>query len=138
MSIEENKELVRRIYDKGYWKDLAKYPDFLAPGYVEHYSGRTMSLEEVKGFNPLFSAAFPDIVSTIEDMVAEGDKVAIRVTWRGTHKGEFMGIPPKGNKIEMTNTAIFRIAEGKLAEDWATVDELRFMQQIGAIPTPKK
>ena len=66
--------------------------------------------------------------------VAEGDKVAIRVTWRGTHKGEFMGIAPTGNKIEMTNTLIFRIAVGKLAENWATIDELRLMQQLGVIP----
>ena len=82
----------------------------------------------------MYFAAFPDASATIEDMVAEGDKVAVRVTWRATHKGEFMGITPTGKQIEMTNTLIFRIADGKLVENWATIDELRLMRQLGVIP----
>ena len=119
MNIEENKALVRHAFDTG---------------YVAHYAIGDFSLEQAKQFETMYFAAFPDAIATIEDILAEGDKVAIRVTWRGTHKGEFMNIAPTGNKIEMTNTIIFRIAVDKLAENWATIDELRLMQQLGVIP----
>jgi steroid delta-isomerase-like uncharacterized protein len=138
MSIEENKELIRRIYDLWNRKDLEAVFKLHAPGYLEHSPERTMSLEEAKKFDAQFFQAFPDVISTIEDLIAEADKVAGRVTWRGTQTGEFMGIPPTGNKAEMTNTAIFRIAGGKLAEVWATIDELRFMRQLGVIPAAPK
>jgi predicted ester cyclase len=134
MSIKENKALVRRMYELWNRKELDKYLEVFAPGYVEHYPDRDTSLEQVIESGTMFCVAFPDVTSTIEDMVAEGDRVAFRVTHRGTHKGDFMGIAPTGNKIEMTNTAIFRIAGGKCAECWATMDELRLMQQLGAIP----
>ena len=135
MSIEENKALIRHIYELCNRKDLDSYFKLLDPGYIAHFSMGDFSLEQAKQFETMYFAAFPDVSATIEDMVAEGDKVAIRVTWRGTHKGEFMGIAPTGNKIKMTNTLIFRIAVGKLAENWATIDELRMMQQLGAIPS---
>jgi steroid delta-isomerase-like uncharacterized protein len=115
-------------------RELAAYFKLLAPGYVEHLTTGDMSLEQIKQLDAIMFAAFPDVTSTIEDMVAEEDKVAFRVTHRGTHKGEFMGIPPTGNKIEMTNTFIIKIATGKVAEGWATIDELRLMQQLGVIP----
>jgi len=83
----------------------------------------------------MFYEAFPDAQGIVEQMIAEGDRVAVRVTWRGTHMGKWMDIAPTGNKLNITNTAIFRIAEGKLAEIWATTDTLRFMQQLGAIPS---
>ena len=134
MSIKENKTLIRRVYELWNRKELDKYLEVFAPGYVEHYPDGDMPLKQVLESGTMFCDAFPDVTSTIEDMVAEDDKVAIRVTHRGTHKGEFMGIAPTGNKIEMTNTAIFRIASGKLAECWPTMDNLRVMQQLGAIP----
>ena len=116
-------------------RELDAYFELLSPDYIEHHT--TMgdsSLEQIIQGVPTFFTAFPDIHATIEDMLAEGDRVAIRVIWRGTHKGDFMGIAPTGNKIEMTNTAIFRIADGKWAETWATTDDLRLMQQLGVIP----
>ena len=134
MSIKENKALVRRMYEIFNKRELDRYPEIYTPGYTEHYPDMNVPLEQVIQEGKQYVVAFPDLVSTIEDMVAEGDKVAIRVTHRGTHKGEFMGIAPTGNKIEMTNTAIFRIASGKCAECWATLDNLRFMQQLGVIP----
>ncbi len=81
------------------------------------------------------TAAFPDSVATIEDILAEGDKVAFRVTYRMTHQAKFMGIEPTGKKVTMTNAAIYRIAAGKVVEGWATIDNLHFMQQLGAIPS---
>jgi steroid delta-isomerase-like uncharacterized protein len=134
MPVEENKELLRHVYDLWNRKELADAFDLHDPGYCEYYPDRTMQPAEFRNFVRMFVAAFPDIVSMIEDMVAENDKVAIRVTWRGTHKNQFMGIPATGNKIEITNTAIFRIAGGKLAENWATTDDMRLMRQLGVIP----
>ena len=135
MSIEENKAIVRRAFEFFDWGELEAYFEFLAPEYVDHATTRVLSLEQDKQFYTMFFSAFPDCSVTIEDMVAEGDKVAYRITVRGTHKGEFMGIAPTGNKIEMINTAIVKIVDGKFVETRATIDGLRLMQQLGVIPT---
>jgi len=137
MSIKENKALVRRAYKLSTLKDMDAFFEFLAPGYVEHFPTGDISMKQLKQGIPEFFTAFPDIHITIEDMVAEGDKVAVLMTSRGTHKGEYMGIPPTGNRIEMRNTCIIRIANGKLAEWWGTLDGLRMMQQLGVIPSNK-
>ena len=140
MSVEENKALIRRMYELFNKRELDKYDEVFGPGYVEHYPGMDLSLEQVLKGGPAWLAAFPDVVSEIEDMIAEGDKVAYRVTHRGTHRGPYMGIAATGNKIQMTNTCIIRIASGRCAECWATMDNLNLMRQIGAIPSgpPKK
>ena len=135
MNIEENKALVRHAFELMNRKELDTFFQLLDTGYVAHYAIGDFSLEQAKQFETMYFAAFPDAIATIEDILAEGDKVAIRVTWRGTHKGEFMGIVPTGKKINITNTAILRIAYSKLTEIWATADTLRFMQQLGTIPS---
>jgi predicted ester cyclase len=135
MSTEENKTIIRRVYDLCTQKDLSALFELYDPGYIEHTSEGDTSLEQLKQFTPVFFAAFPDISFIVEDMVAEGDKVAYRVTVRGTHTGrQFMGITPTGNKIEMRNTSIKRIANGRLAESWGTLDNLSMMRQLGVIP----
>ena len=80
--------------------------------------------------------AFPDLHFTIEELIAEGDKVAGRYTARGTHKGELMGIPPTNNAISLTVSEIYRIADGKITEHWVILDALGMMQQLGVIPAP--
>ena len=135
MSIEENKALVRRFCELENRGEVDALFELLDPGYVSHYTTGDVPLEQAKQFWPTFYTAFPDISFTIEHMVAEGDKVAIREIVTGTHKGEFMGIAPTGNKVETINTCIIRIAGGKLVESWCTLDELRLMQQLGVIPT---
>ena len=80
-------------------------------------------------------AAFPDLHYTVEDMVAEGDKVAVHYTGRGTHHGEFQGIPATGKPMTYTGILIWRFVDGKIAEHWAAPDLLGLMQQLGAIPT---
>jgi predicted ester cyclase len=78
-----------------------------------------------------------DVHSTTEDMVAEGDKVAIRWTWRGTHnKGEHIGVTPTGKQAMITGISILRIAGGKIVEEWGEMDTLGFMEQLGVFPTP--
>ncbi len=81
-------------------------------------------------------AALPDFHATIEDIVAEGDRVVVRNVWRGTHLGSYHGVPPTGNSIALKGIVIFRIADGKIAERWATLDELALMRQLGLIERP--
>ena len=84
----------------------------------------------------MLRSAFPDLNATIEDMVAEGDKVAIRITWKGTQKGDFMGVPPTGKSVSFGVMDIVRVAEGKCVEHWGETDFMGLMQQLGAIPAP--
>jgi len=97
---------------------------------------------DLKDFKQIHSDAFdafPDIHLTIDDMIAEGDKVAMRITWTGTHKGEFMGIPPTNKKITIRAIFIERFAGGKIVEEWGMYDTLSLMQQLGLpVPTLKK
>ena len=82
----------------------------------------------------MYRAAFPDMHLTAEDMIAEADKVVQRLTARGTHQGELMDIPPTGRQITVTAIEIFRLAEGKIAEQWVALDNLGLLQQLGVIP----
>ena len=84
----------------------------------------------------MFSAAFSDTRTTIEDQVAEGDKVVTRITWRGVHSGNFQGLPPTGKEIVMAGTVVQRIKDGKIVEHWPVFDEMNMMQQLGLIPPP--
>ena len=93
--------------------------------------------DDVKRFMGEFQEAFPDFHTEIEDQIAEEDKVVTRWTMRGTHRGEFRGIAPTGNALEITGIGIFRFSEGKVVESWDNFDQLGMMRQLGAIPTPE-
>ena len=135
MSIEEeNKALVRRVYDLFDRRKIEATYELYAPQCVFHMSHGDMSVNECREFDSMLLSAFPDLSLTIEDMIAEGDIVAYRVTLRGTHQGKFMGIASTGNKIEITFADFVKIKAGKLVQFWNTVDNLSFMQQLGAIP----
>jgi steroid delta-isomerase-like uncharacterized protein len=97
-------------------------------------------LKDFKQMESEWYDAFPDLHVTIDDMVAEGDKVAFRSTWTGTHKGEFMGVPPTNKKVTVSGIVIDRFAGGKIVEDHGQFDDLDLMRQLGLkeIPTPKK
>ncbi len=86
----------------------------------------------------MFRTAFPDLQITIEDQIAEGDKVASRYTSRGTHQGELMGIPATGKRVEVTGTIISRFAEGKIVEEWNNFDVMGMMQQLGVVSPPEQ
>jgi len=143
MSVKENKALAHRLYER--WnKDKATalaVIDELCTTDLAVHGGGGDEFRGIKDFKKsmgeLFDA-FPDLRLKIDDMVAEGDKVATRYTWTGTHKGAFAGIPPTNKKLTMWEIDIIRIAGGKIVESWARSDTLGMMQQLGLIPTPKK
>jgi predicted ester cyclase len=93
-------------------------------------------LEGFKGVFALVFSAFPDYQSTVEDQVAEGDKVVTRFSSQGTHQGEFLGIAPTGNRVRVTGIDIDRVEEGKIVEHWSEADLLGMMTQLGVIPEP--
>ena len=137
MSTEENKALVRRFYEEVFnKKNLAGLNAFVDPQIIEHAlpPGLSAGSEGTRQFIGMYLAAFPDLHLTAEDMVAEGDEVAARFTMRGTHRGEFMGIPPTGKQVTMTGIQIVRIAGGRIAENWVNLDALGMLQQLGVIP----
>jgi steroid delta-isomerase-like uncharacterized protein len=140
MSTEENKATFRRYVEEGWAKDGVEVADeVFAEGYVAHQpdgSEQERGPEDVKQFLRQYREAFPDLQITIEDQIAEGDKVVIRLTASGTHQGEFMGIPPTGNRAAWTEIHVCRIADGKLVEHWANLDQLGMMQQLGVVPPP--
>lgn len=135
MSTADNKALVRRFYGEGV-HNPAIFDELLAPTYVLHLpGGPPMSgIEPAKQLMVAYTSAFPDLQLTTEDMVAEGDRVAIRNTWRGTHQGVFQGLPETGKHVTFTGSDIFRIVGGRIAEQWADLDALGLMRQLGAIP----
>jgi steroid delta-isomerase-like uncharacterized protein len=85
----------------------------------------------------MLDTAFPDRQVTIDDVIAEGDRVVVRTTLNGTHQGKMQGIPATGNLVTQPSITIFRLANGKIAEGWYSTDNLGMMQQLGVIPSPK-
>jgi steroid delta-isomerase-like uncharacterized protein len=137
MSIEENKALVRREYEQGVNRgDFDVRNEVLASNYVGHFPGAPpiQGINAFKEFTSAFFTAFPDLHTTIEDLIAEGDKVAVRQTWRGTHTGNFQGIPPTGKQVTFTSREVYHVTGGKLAEEWVELDMLGLLQQLGVIP----
>jgi steroid delta-isomerase-like uncharacterized protein len=138
MSTEENKALSRRsgeeIFNGG---DLDLAEELYAPDYVLHDPSLPKDLhgpEGLKQYAAMTRAAFPDARVTVEDQVAEGDKVVDRWTATGTHTGEFLGIPPTNRRFEISGITISRFPGGKIVEDWYQGDDLGMMQQLGVIP----
>ncbi len=139
MSAEENKALVRRWIEEGWDQgNVAIIDELAAPDFVDHHlaPGLPPNADGHKAWIQVARAGFPDLQLTIEDMIAEGDKVVARMTVTGTQTGEFMGLPPSGKPVSVTAIGISRIADGKSVEYWEDFDALGLMQQIGAIPPP--
>ena len=109
--------------------------DLLSEDYVSHGfgdGGRDNLRQSLEGFR----AAFPDITFTVEDTITEADKVAVKTTMRGTHRGPFAGRPASGNTIEVGGCDVFRVRDGKIVEAWWLGDSGSMLMQIGAIPVP--
>ena len=140
MSTKENKELVRRVIEE--WNTIdgdtgrmrSLYDQYYAPDFIYHdVSGQETNREEALQNNIKGLAAFPDVNYSVEDILAEGDKVAVRFTMRATHKGTFMGAPATGKQIAVKGVEIDKIVEGKIVETWDYLDSAGMMTQIGLI-----
>ena len=136
MDTESAKALVRQVVDDWNRGDLDALDEHLDPAYVNRDPNNleVTDLPSYKRWAAAARAAFPDLRVTIEDLIAEGDKVVARVTIRATHTGEFMGIPPTGKHIETDVIDILRFADGKVIEHWAQPDRLGMYQQLGLLP----
>lgn len=139
MSTEENKRIVSRITLEAFNQGKPEVLDeIVAADGFDHSPapGLPPGAEGYKQFIGILRAAFPDLEYTIDQQLAEGDLVATRVTGRGTHLGEFMGIPATGRRVTWTQTHLSRMLDGKMVEHWADVNQLGMLQQLGAIPAP--
>lgn len=138
MSTEDNKALVRRFYEEIFNRgNMAVVDELCTANYLFHDpTGPVQGPEGFKQFATMYRTAFPDLHITIDDAIAEGDKVVARTTGRGTHKGELMGIPPTGKQIAVSGMTISRIVNGKAEETWANYDALGMLQQLGVVPAP--
>ena len=137
---EDNRAIVRQ------WIETFNNPytpqtevDVLAPDYVAHVPGLPgpLDLEAWSQFSGSFVEAFPDLRLTVEDIFCGGNMVAARVAFRGTHRGEFQGIPPTDKEVAFSSIEIDRMVNGKVAEHWFEMDLLGLMGQLGALPEPE-
>lgn len=137
MSTENNKLLVRRLYDEVFNRQQPETVAELAtPDYVEHDplpgqgDGRSGLAERVRLLISAFAPRFE-----IHDLLADGDRVVVRWTHTGTHVGTFAGIPPTGRSFQISGIDIYRVENAHLAEHWHVVDQLALLQQLGVLPT---
>jgi steroid delta-isomerase-like uncharacterized protein len=140
MSIESNKAVARRFFEELFGKgNLAVADEIIALDYVDRSPGALpglpSGLEGAKMFVTVYRNAFPDIKFTIDEQIADGDKVVTRWTATGTHKGELAGIPPTGKSATVTGIGVDRIVNGKIGESWGLFDQFGMLQQLGVIPT---
>ena len=138
MSAKENEAIVRRLMEGAYTNPEVN-DELVADDYVGHFPPNPTrhGPEDLKLFNAQAVAAFPDAHASIEDLIAEGDEVAVRWTLRGTHEGELRGgVPATGLRVEVSGITISRIRNGRVVENWGNYDMLGMLQQLGVIPAP--
>ena len=135
MSVEENKAIARRWLEEG-----VTNPDMLGEIFAAEstFNGQVYSLERAKQRSAAWLAAFPDVHYVVDDVFGDGDKVAIRYTGSGTHKGEWGGLKPTNNTVTPTGIYILRFADGKIVEGWNYSNDSECMRQWGLIPSWKE
>jgi predicted ester cyclase len=140
MSTEQNKALIHDLADRINARDVDGAITLFSPHYVEHavMPGMPAGAEAARMFFSMLFAGFPDVQTTILDMLAEGDKVVVRASTEGTHTGPFLGIPPTGRHAKWSFIDIHRIENGKIIEHWVETDQMSLMQQLGLVPPPQQ
>ena len=133
---EKTKQVVRRYFE-GLDRGKASPVDLIAPGFTFQAAGfPPMDLEGAEQFTQLFFSAFPDLTHPVDELIAEGDRVAFRCRYEGTHTGEdFMGVPASGRHFSAVGAGVARVLNDKVVEFWVSPDRMSIMQQIGALPT---
>jgi steroid delta-isomerase-like uncharacterized protein len=136
---EQNKAIARRVFEEVWNKSSLDVIDELyASDVVNHELPPDLppGVEGTKAYTGMFMSAFPDTQMTVEDQIADGDRVVTRWTGTGTHTGELMGIPATSKRVTVTGIDVHRIAGGKIVEAWGQFDQMGMMQQLGVIPAP--
>ena len=140
MSIEENKAIIRRWLEEGWTNgNLSVADELIDPGFIAHVAGGQAVPSGPDGVKQIVAAwrtGFPDGRMVIDDLIGEADKVVIRMTWRGTHQGDFYGIAPTNRQVSVTSIGIDRVVNSKIVEGWGEVDMLGMYQQLGVIASP--
>jgi steroid delta-isomerase-like uncharacterized protein len=131
---EQLKDVYRRIIDAVSRGDADGLDELMAPDFVDHnpIPNQAPGREGFKEWMAMARAAFPDIRGTVEDLVAEGDRIAARTTWRGTHLGEFLGVGPTNKRVSLSAFHLVRFSQDRAVEWWGTADLLGALQQLGA------
>lgn len=137
MTLEQNKSLMRRFVDVSGDKDQTRVKALLAPDFVIHQADGPHNQEEFLQHLNYFLTAFSDTHFTVEEQIAEGDRVVTRGTWSGIHSGDFQGVPPTGKKIAISAVLFDRIVDGQIVEHRSQFDMLGMMQQLGLVPPPQ-
>ena len=131
MDTDHNKALIRRWLAFGEAGFDGDFGEFIAAGYIGHSGGSAdMDRAELERLERGYAAAFGDVRYAIQDLIAEGDRVVLRVESSGTHRGPYVGIPPTGRRVTNTGIVIYRIEDGKIAESWAEMDFGRLLRQL--------
>lgn len=132
-----NREVVRRHYEDGVNRgDMDVATECFAADYVNHLPGEPEPQRGIEAWKTMFQSfrtGFPDMATRLEDVFSDGDKVAVRHLWTGTHLGEYGGVPPTGVRITFTGNDIYRVVDGKIVEEWSEYDELSILRQIRAL-----
>jgi steroid delta-isomerase-like uncharacterized protein len=139
VSINENKAVTQRFVDEAInRKNLDALNQLVAEDFIERvpFPGQAPGCEGLKATIGVFLQAFPDIVWTTHEQIAEGDNVVSRFTWTGTHRGEFLGVPATGRRVTVCGVFIDVVRDGKTVESRIIMDTLGLMQQLGVIPSP--
>jgi steroid delta-isomerase-like uncharacterized protein len=138
MTIEQNKAIAKRFIQEVFVEqDEGAADELAAPDFVPHsWPGVEPGVESLKEAQRRVAAGLEDARMTIEDVIAEGDKVVVRLTSHGRHAGDFMGLPASGKEYDISEIHIFRIVNGKVAEHWRDADMLGMLRQLGALPAP--
>ena len=138
MTTEQNKAVIRKYAELTNARDLDGAFAHFSPGFVDHAvrPGMPPGIQGTRLFFNMLFTAFPDLHATIEDIIAEGDKVVDRMTCEGTHQGMFMGVAATRKHVKWSFIDINRIMDGKVVEHWAEVDTMGMMQQLGLVPPP--
>lgn len=140
MSAEESKAIMRRFWEVWEQGNVELLDELLAPEYINHTLAAPdlpPGPEGVKEVVSMFRSGIPDLRVVIEDMIAEGDRVATRYALEGTHGGHLFGIAPTGRALSIKSMTVERLSGGKIIEHWRVTDELDMMRQLGAIGTPE-
>ncbi len=135
----ENKAMFRRTYEELLNRgNLEVADELVAPEFINHEAppGRDRGPESMRGLATMLRTAFPDLHFAIEDLIAEGDTVAGRLTMNGTHAGPLMTMPPTGRKVRQANMHFVRFRDGKAIEHWGVRDDMGMMRQMGLMPEP--